>query len=435
MQQPIVIDANEIITCPDCGHEFALSKGIASHTIERYESAYSEKLTADEEQRAIEMRKQVEKQAAKQYSSKLEALQEQLESSQAKQEKLQGQLEKAAKQAAEEARKETLGETLLLQETLKAKEEKLAHFQAQELTLRKDKQALLEDKREMELTLQRQLDAARDQIVAEQTEAFRLKEAEYQQKFANAQKVNDTLKRQLSQGSQQLQGEVLELELEQTLREAFPIDGIEEVKKGKRGADVIQNVMTMTGTKCGAIIWEAKRAENWSNGWIQKLKDDQVAIGAEIPVLVSTVLPDASKQAFVQHEGIWVVRPSAVKPMAEILRTILLESQKQRAANTGKNQKIEALYDYLCSPQFGQKLRSVVDSYEAMKYDLDKEKAAMHRLWKKRESQLERITVNVVSLCGEMQGLAHDALPQLDFIAPFPDDLEPEANDKESIDA
>ena len=197
---------------------------------------------------------------------------------------------------------------------------------------------------------------------------------------------------------------------------AFPLDGIEAVRKGVRGADVIQSVMTRSGHVSGKIIWEAKRAENWSNKWIPKLKDDQQAASAELAVLVSTAFPADVKEPFLQMEGVWLVSPNAVRPMAEVLRTVLLESYKQKAVSLGKNEKMESLYDYICSPQFAQKVRGVVDAYGDMLSDLEREKAAMARLWKKREAQLNRITINMMGMCGELQGIAENALPQLESI-------------------
>ena len=238
--------------------------------------------------------------------------------------------------------------------------------------------------------------------------------------IADAQKANVDLQRKLEQGSQQLQGEVLELELEEQLKSAFPFDQIDAVAKGVNGADVHQTVVTRAGAKCGLIVWETKNAKNWSNAWVQKLKDDQQAAGAEIAVLVTTVFPGNGQDTFAQHDGIWLVRPSTVTPVAQALRAILAESQKQKVISAGRNEKAEALYDYLCSPQFAQKIRGVIDAYDAMKADLEAEKKAMARLWKKREGQLERITSNIVGMAGELQGISHESLAQLDSIAAFP---------------
>jgi hypothetical protein len=192
------------------------------------------------------------------------------------------------------------------------------------------------------------------------------------------------------------------------------------VKKGARGADVIQTVRLRSGAVCGRIVWETKRAENWSNAWVPKLKDDQQAAGGELAVLVSTAFPAGVDERMVMHEGVWLVRPDLVKALAEALRTVLIESQRQKAISTGKGESMEALYNYITSAQFAQKVRAVVDAYQQMRDDLDREKSAMQRLWKKREGQLERITSNMLGMCGELQGVSQEALPQLDDIGLLP---------------
>ena len=175
------------------------------------------------------------------------------------------------------------------------------------------------------------------------------------------------MRRKLEQGSQQLQGEVLELELENILKNAFPFDMVEAVRKGARGADVLQTVITRTGQACGKIIWEAKRAENWSNSWVQKLKDDQHEANAELAVLVTTVMPKQTTEPFCMIDDIWVVNIVAVRPMAETLRMLLIEANKHKLISLNKNEKMEALYHYLCSPQFAQKVRVVVDAFTGMR--------------------------------------------------------------------
>lgn len=276
----------------------------------------------------------------------------------------------------------------------------------------------------MELELQRKFDEERnkfeEQIRNSEGERFRLKEAEYNKKIEDAQKANEDLRRKLEQGSQQLQGEVFELELENILKNAFPFDMVEEVRKGARGADVLQTVITRAGQICGKIIWEAKRAENWSNAWVQKLKDDQQESNAELAVLVTTIMPRQMTEPFCILDGIWIVNIAAVRPMAETLRMLLLEAHKHKLISLNKNEKMEALYHYLCSPQFAQKVRVVVDAFSSMKRDLDAEKVAMTRIWKKREQVINRVTINMMGMCGELQAIAEESLPQLDSIAILP---------------
>jgi hypothetical protein len=420
MPRRIILNADEIITCPDCGHEFELRDGITQQTIERYADEHDAAMAAEREAFRQAAEKDAERNAARVFESRISELTAKLEESHADGRKLRQDIEQTREKAASEARAEADAKLKEFESDLAQKDKKLDEFREQELKLRQDMKSLEEAKKDYEVKLQRQLNEEKEKIHKQVSDDFNLREAEWRKKIEDAQKANDDLKRKLEQGSAQLQGEVLELELEEVLGSSFPFDDVVEVKKGVRGADVTHTVMTRTGTLCGRITWEAKRAENWSNAWLPKLKDDQHEAGAEIAVLVTTAFPHDTHEPFIFLDDIWIVRPYAVRPVAEALRMTLIEKQKQKLVEHGKGEKMEAVYDYLCSPQFGQKVRGVVDAYQAMKTDLEKEKAAMQRLWKKREAQLDRITSNMMGMSGELQGIAEDALPALDNIGQLP---------------
>jgi len=420
MGRKIIVDAFDTVACPHCGKEFVLQDAIAHQLIERYESEYEAMLEGERRQLRETLVADADRAAARRFAEQIAQLQDRLAQSDAVQARLKAQLDETAARAAAEARRELAEEAQALKTELNAKEQRLAAYRETELVLRREKSALEERQKELALEIQRQVDAERQRIEQATAEAYRLREAEWRKKIDDAQKANEDLKRKLEQGSQQLQGEVLELEIEELLASAFPFDGIEPVRKGARGADVIQTVRLRSGTVCGRIVWETKRAENWSNAWVAKLKDDQQAAGGELAVLVSTAFPAGVTELMAMHEGVWLVRPDLVRALAEALRTVLVESQRQKAISAGKGESMEALYNYITSAQFAQKVRAVVDAYEQMRDDLEKEKSAMQRLWKKREGQLERITSNMLGMCGELQGVSQEALPQLDDIGLLP---------------
>ena len=222
------------------------------------------------------------------------------------------------------------------------------------------------------------------------------------------------------QGSQQLQGEALELSLEALLKAAFPLDEILPVPKGVNGADLIQRVRSPSGAVCGTILWEAKQTKAWQPAWLRKLKDEQQEIGAELAVIVTAAMPKDTREPFLRESDVWVARFDAARPLAEALRTSLVELHKQRQANLGRSEKMELLYNYICSPQFAQRLKSVYDGFVAMREELEAEKAAMARMWKKREAQLTRMQDGLLSVVGDLQGIGEDALPALDTIAALP---------------
>lgn len=420
MTKRIIVDAFDTVACPHCGGEFMLQDAIAHQLIERYESEYETMLEGERRQLRETLVADADRAASRRFGEQIARLQEQLAQGAADQARIRAQLEASAQRAVEEARRDSAERAQALQNELMLKERKLAAYRETELALRTEKAALEEQQRELTLEVQRKVDAESQRIKAAEAEAYRLREAEWRKKIDDAQKANEDLKRKLEQGSQQLQGEVLELEIEGLLAMAFPYDAIDPVKKGARGADVIQTVRLRSGTACGRIVWESKRAENWSNAWVAKLKDDQQSAGGELAVLVSTAFPAGIDQPMVMHEGVWLVRPDLVKALAEALRTVLIESQRQKAIAAGKGESMEALYSYITSAQFAQKVRAVVDAYQQMRDDLEKEKSAMLRLWKKREAQLERITTNMLGMCGELQGVSQQALPQLEDIGLLP---------------
>ncbi len=424
MPQKIILSSEEKIVCPNCQHKFALEDGITRQTIERYEQEFETALQERSDRLRQELEKEAERKLTKTFTSQIDVLKEQLSGSRESLAAMKSRFETVQQEVKANALADFELEKKLLKAQLTEKDTKLQEFREQELLLRQEKARLEEIRSGMELELRRKVDEAskniEEQIRASEGVRFRLKEAEYQKKIEDAQKANEDLRRKLEQGSQQLQGEVLELELETNLKAAFPLDEVEAVRKGARGADVMQTVMTRTGQVCGKIVWEAKRAENWSNAWVQKLKDDQQEAGAELAVLVTTVMPRQTTEPFCMIDDIWVVNTCAARPMAETLRIILLEANKNKLMSLNKSEKMEALYHYLCSPQFAQKVRVVVEAFAGMKRDLDSEKAGMARLWKKREQQIQRVTLNMMGMCGELQAIAEESLPELDSIAPLP---------------
>jgi hypothetical protein len=227
--------------------------------------------------------------------------------------------------------------------------------------------------------------------------------------------------RKADQGSQQMQGEVLELAIEDGLRRAFPLDTIEEVKKGQRGGDVLQHVMTRAGETAGTILWETKRAKDWSLQWIPKLKTDMRECGAAVGILVT--MPGAvprewpSAAYFALHEEVWVTQPSCVLGIGEALRAGLIDLHRQRAISAGKGEKMEALYDYLTSPQFAQKLRAVYETFKRMSEELDSEKNVTQQRWARREKQLQAGMTQLLGIGGEIQGIAQEELPMLEMEA------------------
>jgi hypothetical protein len=420
MATKIIVTSDEAILCPKCGESFPLHQGITKQTIQKYEKEFEAASQEREQEIREDVRKDEERRAKRTYLDRQLELSEQLQASQAALVKAEASIAKAADAARAQAILELQAEKDELAADLAGKNAAITEFRANELALRQQKQLLEQEKENLELQVQRRIDQER-QVIQEQAskleaERFHLREAEYKKKLEDAQERLEALTRKLEHGSEQLQGEVFELEIEQVLRTAFPHDTITPVRKGQRGADVLQIVHTNTGQNCGTIIWELKRAENWSDKWVQKLKDDQLEANAELAVLVSACMPDGCQEPFSVQSGIWVAKAQVVRPIAQTLRLMLIEAYNIKLANTGRSEKVEALYDYFCSPQFAQRVRAVVETFSAMKHDLDREKSAIMTLWKKREAQLDRVSGSMSAMVGELQAIASESLPQLEAI-------------------
>ena len=417
MHEKIILAADEHIVCPKCAHDFTLGEGITRQTIDRHADEFETLLRQRREELEEHLVKEAQRKAMQQSAEQIAKLQDQVSAAKRAEREAQQSIERAQEEARLKAAAENEQQRKALEEDLQRKDVELQNFRSQELALRRQKQELEEQQRNLELSLQRKLDEERAKIAASvsqrEAERFAMMEAEWKKKIEDAQKSNEELRRKLEQGSQQLQGEVLELEVEQSLTTSFFHDLIEEVKKGVRGADVIQTVRTPMGIAAGKIIWEAKRAEHWSDKWVQKLQDDQKEAKADLAVLVTTVMPKGVTEPFTRIGDIWVVSPHVLRPMAETLRVILLESHKLRQANVGRDEKIEQLYNYVASPAFAQRMRTVLETFATMQSELESEKRALQRIWAKRQVQIDRAMKGMTTVVGELQGIAEDSLPEL----------------------
>jgi hypothetical protein len=421
MKTTIIINADDKITCPHCEETFELRDGIANHLIEQHEAKYEQQLQESKVSLAAKIKSELERSFVKDKQAQIEELSKQLADSGEAAKRLEQRIEAEKKKAAAFAVKTLKQETEELQQSIDRQTEQIDDFRSKEVQLRKEKSELEESRKGLELEVVRKLDYEKKAIQASLEEGFKLREAEFNKKLADAAKANDEMKRKLEQGSQQLQGEVLELELELLLSTEYPLDSVDAVKTGARGADVIQTVKMRSGTECGKLVWETKRTEHWSNNWVSKLKTDMQTVNGNIGVIVTSVFPADETGSMLIRDGVWLVKPSLVKSLADALRNQLIEVQRQKVVNAGREQHIEAVYDYICSPQFLQRLKAVVEHQKVMKDELDKERNAITRIWNKREKQIDGITNQMISMAGDLQGLADDGMPLLDQISALED--------------
>ena len=363
------------ITCPKCKHEIKLNESLAA--------PFMEKAQRDFESRILLVR--------------------------------QEEAEKAKKAASTDLteREKELSE---LRDTLKTRDVKLAQAQKDQAEALRIKQEFEDAKRELDLNVQKQINerlaTVREEARKEAENEQKLKVSEKDLLISQMQQKIEELRRRSEQGSQQSQGEVLELELESLLRNKFLTDIIEPVAKGVSGADVTHKVMGNTGEHCGTILWEFKRTKNWSEGWLEKLRDDRHKAKADVAIIASQSLPDTIK-SFGIIDGIWVVHFNYIVPLASLLRRSLVELSAVRQSKVGQQTKTEMMYSYLTSNEFRLRVEAVVESFSNLKEDLDSEKKTILKQWAKREKEINKAIEAIVGMYGDMQGIAGKSLPEI----------------------
>ena len=408
------------ITCPNCKTEIRLTESLAAPLIETTRKQFQQQLAqkddeiAKREQGILEKERQLTIAKNKLDEQVASQVEDQLKIDRAR---ITAEESRKSKQAFANDLEQRSREIAELQAILKSQEAKLTEAQKTQADLLRKQRELDDAKRELDLTIEKRvqegLSVTRQQARKEAEDEQRLKVLEREQTIAAMQKQIEDLKRRSEQGSQQLQGEVQELELENLLRNKFPFDAIEPVPKGEFGGDVLHRVVGLNGQPSGTILWEFKRTKNWSDSWLVKLRDDQRAAKAEIAVIVSQVLPKGV-ETFDLVEGIWVTHPRAALPVAMILRQSLLELALARQANQGQQTKTDMVYQYLTGPRFRLRVEAIVEAFSTMQEELDREKRVIMKQWAKRGEQIERVMGATVGMYGDLQGIAGKSLQEIE---------------------
>jgi hypothetical protein len=410
-----------IIECPKCKTEIKLTESLAAPLIQSTRRDFEKQLAqkdADIAGREATIR-QREEELGKAKASIDEQVAEKVGLERARIVTEESQKAKLALAADIDQKSK---EIIDLQEVLKQRDVKLAEAQKAQAEIIRKQREIDDAKRELDLTVEKRIQegfvAVRDQAHKEAEEQLNLKVKEKEQTIASMQKQIEELKRKAEQGSQQLQGEVQELALEELLSAKFPKDIIEPVPKGEHGGDIMHRVSGPLGKSCGKILWESKRTKNWSDSWLGKLREDQRAAKAEIAVIVTQALPKGV-ETFELIEGVWVTHPRAAVPVAMSLRNTLIEVACARQATEGQQTKMEMVYQYLTGPRFRQRVQAIVEAFSSMHEDLEKERKAILKQWAKREEQIDRVMQATVGMYGDLQGIAGKTLQEIEGLG-FP---------------
>lgn len=404
------------ITCPKCHSEIKLTESLAAPLLESTKQLYEEKLS--EQQQQVAAREAAIKKQQEEIKQAQRAIDDQV-AEKVKQERAAIAIEEAkkAKQLIGADLEQKSKELSDLQDVLKQRDEKLAEAQKAQAQVLKMQRELEDAKREMDLTvekrIQESLAATREQAKKEAEEGLKLKVAEKELTISSMQKQIEELKRKAEQGSQQLQGEIQELEIEATLRSAFPIDQIEPVPKGEFGGDSLQRVISEGLAQCGSILWESKRTKNWNDGWLAKLRNDKRVARADCAIIVSQAMP-GEPDTFEHIDGVWVTCPRLMIPLAISLRQALIDLHAARQAGEGQQTKMELVYQYLTGPQFRHRVEAIVEKFSDMQDDLERERKTMTRLWAKREAQIRGVVASTAGMYGDLQGIAGKTLQEIE---------------------
>ncbi|MGA7161992.1 MAG: DUF2130 domain-containing protein [Bacteroidota bacterium] len=388
---------DQSITCPHCGKRIPLSEAITHDIADKLKKEFE----ADS--------KRKEKEFEKAFETQQNAYDEKLNKERAK-------LERAARKEAEESVSTELAD---LKTELERKSKQVKDAEKKELDFLKRQRDLDDKERTLKLETERTLAKERkkiwDEASSKSLEEHQLKDREKDNQLSEMRKQIEELKRKAELGSQQAQGEALELELEELLRSTFRQDDVDAVSKGVKGGDVIQKVNSSSGSNCGSILWEAKRTKAWSDSWLDKLKDDQRQAKSDLAVIVSSVLPKGINR-FGNLDGIWVTDFLSVVGLATALRTNLIQVYQARNALVGKNEKMELIYKYLSGPEFRQRVEVIVESFVSMNEDLNSEKRAMEKTWAKREKQIQRVIHSTAGMYGDLQAMIGASLPEIKIL-------------------
>jgi hypothetical protein len=379
------------IKCPNCHHEFEAT------------DAFRLEVERDLNKKAKEWQEKKEEE----FKKKEDAFRMELNEALVKQkETLEENLRKSLANDYENKLK-------LLSDTNVQNEEKLKAARQKELEFLKKEQELKNKEAELEISIQKKLNEERgvisDTIRKQEHEKNSLKIKELEKQLEDSKKLAEEMQRKAEQGSMQLQGEVLELALEELLRTTFPFDIIEEVGKGVKGADCVQTVRNSMGSISGKIIYESKRTKDFNKEWIEKLKGDMRSTQADIAVIVTETMP-REMTGFGMKDGVWVCSFNEIKSLAFVLRDSLIKIQTAMAIQDNRGDKMQLLYNYLTSNEFRQQIEAIVEGFTALKDGISKEKIQMEKLWKEREKQLEKVILNTTHFYGSVKGIAGNAI-------------------------
>ncbi|QSE99199.1 DUF2130 domain-containing protein [Fulvivirga lutea] len=386
------------IKCPNCGTSIDVQDILAHQVEEQFKKEYEQK-----EAQLAQLKQEFEEKKRKE--------------NELFQERLEKQLKERSKEAEERLKLKLLEENQeqfkALQSELNEKSEQVKELNRTKAEIEKLKREKEELKEVAEAEAQKKLNelltAEKDKIRKAEEDKNELRFKELQKQLEDQKKLTEEMKRKQEQGSMQLQGEIQELAIEEWLMSQFPLDSIEEIKKGARGGDCIQTVNTRARQNCGTIYYESKRTKDFQPGWIEKFKADMRDKGADVGVLVTEAMPSGMDRMGIR-DGVWICSYDEFKGLCAVLRESVIQLSVALTTQEGKGDKMHMLYDFLTSTTFRMQVEAIVEGFSSMKNALESEKRSMQRIWKEREKQIDKVITNTIDMYGSIKGIAGNAV-------------------------
>jgi len=400
------------INCPNCGTEINVNEVLSHQVEDNLKKKYTAQLAEEKKKynAELEILNQQKDEFEKKKQKENEMFQEKLQSK-IKEERLIIERQLKAKITEEQSEQVAMMQKELIEQSEKLKE--LSRGKAEIERLKREKDELKESiMAEAERILNQKLIEEKEKIRKGEQDRNELAFKELYKQLEDQKRLTEEMKRKQEQGSMQLQGEVQELAIEEWLASCFPLDTIEEIKKGARGGDCIQTVNTRTRQNCGTIYYESKRTKDFQPSWIEKFKNDIRDKGSDIGVLVTEVLPSDFDRMGLK-DGIWICTYEEFKGLSKVLREAIIQISNATASQENKGDKMSLLYDFLTGNTFRMQIEAIVEGFTQMQSDLDSEKRAMQRIWKMREKQLEKVITNTIDMHGSIKGIAGNAIQDI----------------------
>ncbi|MBP7612507.1 MAG: DUF2130 domain-containing protein [Paludibacter sp.] len=406
---------NTQIKCPNCGTSIDVQDILAHQLEDEIKQKYQTQLA--------EEKKKYDSEVDNLNKAKEQFEQKKKQENELFQERLEKQLKEDRKGIEEKLKvkfqEEQLEQFNALQKELNEKSEQVKELNRTKAEIEKLKREKSELKEVAEAEAQKNLNetliAEKERIRKQEEDKNELRFKELNKQLEDQKRLTEEMKRKQEQGSMQLQGEVQELAIEEWLAAQFPLDSIEEIKKGARGGDCLQVVNTRTVQNCGTIYYESKRTKDFQPSWIEKFKADIREKGANIGVLVTEVMPSEMSRMGLK-DGIWICNYEEFKGLCSVLRESIIQISMAISSQDNKGDKMHMLYDYLTGNTFRLQVEAIVEGFTQMKVDLESEKRAMQSIWKKREKQIEKVTINTIDMHSSIKGIAGNAIQSVKLL-------------------